>query len=61
MAHSEVDNFVFYKSQCSSNQCIYLVVYVDDVVIIEDFKQHLVVSLSFLKKESRIVLVISLN
>ena len=42
MAHSEVDNFVFYKSQCSSNQCIYLVVYVDDVVIIEDFKHHLV-------------------
>jgi len=59
MAHSEVDHFVFYK--CSSNHGIYLVVYVDDVVIIEDFKQHLVVSLSFLKKESRIVLVISLN
>lgn len=47
MIRSEVDHYVFYKY--SSNKCIYMVVYVDDIVITDDdhdgivgLKRHLV-------------------
>lgn len=47
MVHSEADHSVFYRHS-STNQCIYLVVYVDGIVIlgddqrgIHDRKQHL--------------------